>query len=238
MKKLIDRELIVGMLGLVVLGINPLASAHASETEIAETTLGWQSIINIFRRENDDPGSGNNHGSRDPNLCLISPTREQLIWHRNPVFIWKGHATTGLRLTADPDNSLWQETVEEHKVGGYRAYISDSQLEPGQQYTWMFYTISKTNPAMEISFQIMDVDLHAEHATALAEIRQEFITEGADQEAIALASASYFLSHNLRADAVQAIFTVSNPSQTLIDTRAAIVAAICDDTTDEENGEF
>ncbi|MBE7385094.1 MAG: hypothetical protein F6J95_027240 [Leptolyngbya sp. SIO1E4] len=218
----------LGVFSVIGWGWAETALSQPSETSSPAISLSWQRIREFFSQENDDPGSGGNHGSRPPvGLCLVSPRQGETLWHRNPVMVWQGYATVGVRLQGDGETVLWKETASEPETDVYRAYYQGEQLQLGEEYEWLFYIISQGSPAIWFPFEVMAADMYEQHAAELAALQSELEAEGADEEAIALARANYFLDNGLSSDALQAVFAVGEPSEALLETRAALVEEIC-----------
>lgn len=218
----------VGVLSVVSVGWMGAAVSQTAEVSTLTASAGWQRVRNFFRQENEDQGAGENRGARPmPGLCLVSPGAEQTIWHRNPVLVWQGYSTVGLRPMDDDDAVLWQATASEKEAGVYRAYYPGEALEPGQAYDWLFY-IGQNAPARWFSFQVMEAEQHGQHGAALAALQSELAAQGADEEIIALAKAEYFIENDLPADALQVVFAVAEPSDNLMATQEALVQEICE----------
>ncbi|MGF1522568.1 MAG: hypothetical protein ACFBSF_09660 [Leptolyngbyaceae cyanobacterium] len=223
------------IVSVISLGWAGTALGQPAESPTLANYQNWQGLWNFLRQENDPPGTGRPLGSRDPGLCLVSPGDHQMLWHRNPVFVWQGDTfTTGVRPTQAVDNILWQATVDEEDSGVYRARYQGAPLEAGTHYDWVFYgSILNPNAISEwFYFQLMDVDRYEHHAAELAVLQHELEADGANEEAIALARADYFLTNDLPNDAVQAMFSVDTPSAELQAVQSDLVEKICSGSTD------
>jgi hypothetical protein len=220
----------LGVAALGVTGLGCLEIAPSRSVEGALTApLGWQRIREVFRRENDDRGAGNNNGSRPvAGLCLVSPASGQVLWHRNPVLVWQGYSTVGIRPLGEDDQVLWQGTIREKTSEVYQAYYPGEPLEPGQGYEWLFY-ISQREPALWFPFEIMAAEQHEQHAAALEGLQRDLVAGGVSETEIALAKAEYFVGHDLPGDALQVMFAVSEPSEELVATREAVIHELCSD---------
>jgi hypothetical protein len=209
---------IVGTLAVSGSSLPPVLWAQ----EIDEPTL-WSSMLQFFRREADDRRESRNGGPRVPGLCLLSPHETRPIWSRQPLFVWKGPIDTiGVRSEGERKTYLWQEVVQaEAESGLYTAAYMEEPLEPGE-YEWLFFNNSPL-PTFWSSFQIMDDEAYAVHAAALEDLE----TDGLDEMELALARANYFVEENLPSDALQEIFSVSEPSAELLQLQEEIVEELC-----------
>jgi hypothetical protein len=217
----------VGVLGVVGLSWVGTAASQPAETSTVTPSTSWQRIREFFRQENEDEGRGRNNGSRPAmGTCLVTPRDGQMLWHRNPVLVWQGYSTVGIRPVEEEDNILWKETVSEQEAGVYQAYYSGEPMELGQTYDWLFY-ISEGSPAMWFRFQTMEAEQYEYHAAELDALNAELATKEVDENAVVLAQAQYFVDNNLPADALQVVFAVGEPSQELLETREALIQAIC-----------
>lgn len=218
----------VGVLGIFGLGYVKIAPAQPVEGSLP-TDLGWQRIRDFFRQEGEDRGAGNNGGSRPmAGLCLVSPASAQVLWHRNPVLVWQGYSTVGIRPLGEDDQVLWKETDHEKASEVYQAYYPGEPLELGQGYEWLFY-ISQREPARWFPFEIMATEQHELHGAALEGLQQELAAGGASEAEVALAKAEYFVDHDLPGDALQVMFAVNEPSEELVAAREAVIEELCSD---------
>jgi hypothetical protein len=188
--------------------------------------LSWVQVTEWFNREVEDRGRGANGGSRPVDgLCLLSPGHEQRVWSLSPTFVWQGMATVGVR-PAQGEAILWQAEADETVAGAFREQYDGPDLERGQEYHWLFF-ITPDQPTEWFNFRVVDRFTHWRIARDLEALQAQLKAEGAGGDAIALARAHYFLEKDLLADAIQAMFTVSEPSEELVEAREALVEEIC-----------
>ena len=223
----------LGLVGVLTLGGTGAVLGQPSGSSIPNNYRDWQGIFDFLRQENDPPRTGQAGGSRDPELCLVSPGHEQTLWHRNPIFLWQGNMfATGVRLNGESTNVLWRTTGDQEDSGVYQAHYEGTPLATNENYDWLLYgnIINPNEVSIRFPFQIMDVSGYEHHAAELIALQHELEAEGADEDAIALARTDYFLANNLPNDAVQVMFSVAEPSAELQAARSALVKEICDRT--------
>ena len=187
-------------------------------------------ILNFFKQEHNDPGRNSPGISRGP-VCAISLSREVVIWNTRPLLAWQGRSfpTIGIREISQTA-PLWSETAADTEADILQLPYAGMPLEPGSQYEWLFYfgTVSNPgSPSLWVQFQVLEGEDRDRISAGLSELQAQLEAEGADEETIALARAEYFLENDLPSDALQAVFAVGEPSEALLETRAALVEEIC-----------
>jgi hypothetical protein len=180
----------------------------------------------FFRREAEDRRAGGNGGPRVPGQCEITIANHQLVWDRNPAFVWTGLQTIGLQRPAQA--SFWDKTATETSLDGvYRVVYSEDPLAPG------LYEVVFSSPLLASnivrSFEVMDNDTHAQIAAELEDLEDSLAAENADAETSALARADFFAGKNLASDALQELFTVAEPSPAMQQRQAEVVEMFCSD---------
>lgn len=213
----------------VLCWLGPLSSAAWA--------LSWGQVTSFLGREIEDRGEGRDGIGRGE-LCLLSPSDGQMVWHTRPLFVWQGLTNIIGVSPADGDAELlWHvEASASAESVVYQAAYAGPALEPGKRYKWMFFMTtgqleSRANglePTALSNFEAVDLLTYVGIAADISAIEAELEEEAAGEEAIALARADYFSSKGLRADAIHEIFAVSDPSEELIAARADLVAQVCD----------
>ena len=215
----------LGWIGAIALILTTPAPGLAQTPAIP----GLQRLITAFNREPEDNRQGRDGVSRPGlGLCLLSLTRDQTIWHRQPLFVWQGFSTIGVRAKADQSTLLWKETATSQDTAVYRVAYAGSALDPGDAYEWLFF-ISADRPALWVPFQIMEPSAHAAIAADLDTLQTDLEASNADAETVAIARANYFVENSLVADALQELFAVSTPSAELVALQADLVDQYCSD---------
>ncbi|MBD0268848.1 MAG: hypothetical protein ICV77_11210 [Cyanobacteria bacterium Co-bin8] len=107
----------------------------------------------------------------------------------------------------------------------YRVAHSGAPLEAGT-YDWQFFMIAPTH-VYATSFEIMDDEAYERIAAELETLQADLEAEGADAETIVLARAAYFIQQELASDALQELFSVSNPSEEMLEGQAELVQIFC-----------
>lgn len=219
MKKIERIGLYAGLLSLFSL-FTPLAAPAWA--------LSWAQVTEWLNREIDDKGPGENGGSRPSgNLCLLSPGSEQRIWSLSPTFVWQGMPTVGVR-PAQEREILWQVEASEPVSGAFRELYTGPILERGKQYEWLFFN-TPTEPALWFSFRVVNRLTHWRIFRELNALQTQLEAEEATPDEIALARANYFLENDLPVDAISEMFTVSEPSDELVEAQESLVQALCSD---------
>lgn len=191
----------------------------------------WKNFFNrLFGAgEPKDRGWGGPGGGRPiDGVCLISPVQLEQVWNNQPLFIWQGAwSEIGVR-PAGSEAVLWRQGVAGNRKDLKTALYPEQPLQPGQRYEWVFYfDQTKQNPVYSVPFQIMDEGDRAPITADLQALNTRLKTQRASQEAIALHHANYFAQRQLWADALQAAYSVNNPSAELKQVSEEIVAKLC-----------
>jgi len=226
----LNRYLVTTLATLLGLTLSSGGLALASPTQTLVSPTGWRAIFRLLQDEAEDRRDGRNGGPRPADLCQLTPGREQVIWHRTPLLLWQGHYTAGLRPVGQ-DQVQWPQETLSLPAEVQAAHYAAAPL-PSGQYDWLLYLDAETpaQPTLWQSFTIMAAGARRDRiATHLAILQARLTQEGASAEAIAQARARYFLSQDLAADALQQVFTVSNPSPELLVLQETLVQAICGD---------
>ena len=155
--------------------------------------------------------------SRGDRVCLISPgdLREQLIWSDRPLFIWQGEIPESkINLTKSAENPgekeqlVWTQIVSENTQT--IAYTGEA-LQPGTYY-WELISDGKTDGRV---ITLMTESRREAIAAELTALENKLENDGATEEDIAIAKADYFVRQKLGSDALQQLYSVSNPSPRL-----------------------
>lgn len=222
-------------LGVAVVGLAAIGSASLARAALAQTPdpspLGLASMWDFFRREAEDRRAGGNGGPRVPGQCEITVANHQLVWSRNPAFVWTGLRTIALRQPAQAP--FWEETVEETTPDGlHRVSYSGEPLAPGS------YEVVFSHPLLATGiftpFEVMDDDAYAQIAAELEALEASLAAENADVETSALARANFFAEQELASDALQALFAVDEPSPEIQQRQAEMIEMFCADEQPEQ----
>ncbi|MBE9107899.1 hypothetical protein IQ273_00470 [Nodosilinea sp. LEGE 07298] len=219
----------LAVVGLVAIGSVSLARAGLAQAQTPDPP-GLASMWDFFRREAEDRRAGDNGGPRVPGQCEITIADHQLVWNRNPAFVWTGLKTIALRQPAQAP--FWEETVEAAAPDGvHRVLYSEAPLAPGS------YELAFSSPLLATGiftpFEVMDDDTYAQIATELETLEDSLAAENADVETSALARANFFADRGLASDALQALFAVAEPSPEMQQRQVEVVEMFCSDEQPE-----
>ncbi|MFQ4136388.1 hypothetical protein PGN35_008705 [Nodosilinea sp. PGN35] len=214
-------------IGMMVVGLAAIGGDGLARGALAQApTPGPQvaSMWDFFRREAEDRRAGGNGGPRVPGHCAITVADHQLVWNRNPAFVWTGLPTIALRQPAQAP--FWEETVAAPAPDGvHRVSYLEKPLAPGS------YELVFSSPllaeGMAIPFEVIDDATHGQIAAELTTLEASLAAENADLETRALARASFFAEKKLAADALQALFAVAEPSPAMEQRQAEAVETFC-----------
>ena len=169
--------------------------------------------------------------SRGDGVCLMSPGNlgEQLIWSERPLFIWQGKIPESkISLTKSAENSgekeqlLWTQIVSENTQT--IAYTGEA-LQPGSTYYWELISDGKTDGRIITLMTEFQREAIAAELTAL---ENKLENDSATEEDIAIAKADYFVRQKLGSDALQQLYSMSNPSPRLTAQIIEIEQHLCD----------
>lgn len=178
-------------------------------------------------------------GSRS-GICLIAPglVDTYTVWHNRPLFLWvSGEKNQEVQLVLRERHSkepLWTQKVN---IGDQKVlYNGEKSLEPGKFYQWKLEGINSLTSWT--TFQIMPA---GDRATIEKDLQALEVNSGSKltSEEIALKKAEYFLNYQIKsqdnthlwADALQALYQLKNPSQSLVENREKLVSNICTSPT-------
>lgn len=231
----------IGLSLVIVPATIGLENQTAAQTAPLHSSLR-QTLTDFFNRDGDDVEdrsrgrAGTSRGSRDrlanERLCILTPGRNETIWHQQPLFVMQGLMNRiAVRREADltqPSNpDLWSHSPVPD--ADRLAIAKTDPLQPGYTYEWLFYeTASDTRPTYVLPFSVMAMGAERDRiATDLAQLEAELTQQGASTEAIAQAKANYFLAKDMPADALHILFDMPDPSADLVALRAETVEMIC-----------
>jgi hypothetical protein len=101
-------------------------------------------------------------------------------------------------------------------------------LDPGKSYEWVFFLNETSNlPMLRVPLRVIDADAHAAIAKDLQALDAKLKAENANQNAIALQRANFFVQRGLRTDALQAMYALKIPSAELKQARQEIQKTLC-----------
>ncbi|MBW4683408.1 MAG: DUF928 domain-containing protein [Microcoleus vaginatus WJT46-NPBG5] len=189
-----------------------MPSVTAIKTNVLATSVG--DIVDEIRPKRRGKGSRGE-------ICVFAPiklvdfdakseeTQETLkIWTARPLFLWQGGTPKQIELFVEGSNEvLWNPKIPE----GASGILYDGEpLQPGQTYEWR---LTAPFPIKQPAFQIMEAQQRDRISAELTQLQEQL--QGASEETIALERANYFAKQELWADALQELYSVSNPSPAL-----------------------
>ena len=219
--KVWHRMGLVSGVALVMLGLGPTVQAQESSNGI------WTRLNNIWSRlSNDekDPPKGSRGG-----MCAIAPTNPNagtpIIWHDQPVIVWQAGTVAKVSLQNNFDETLWEyvPSAEETHV------VYDGEpLQPGQAYTLALHNIASLGPTLIPDFQVMHPIFRSLVGNGLENsfMPNEFTVS--NEEWMAIHQADYFSKRELSFDAIQSLFSVSDPSSELLAIQEQVIEEACD----------
>ncbi|MDF5727456.1 MAG: hypothetical protein PUP92_05320 [Rhizonema sp. PD38] len=211
------------LLSATAFTILPNQAQSVKKTSIQQT-FSWTniSLALLSKKPPIQPRKG---GSRDPIfICMISPdapTERRIVWSDHPTFIWKGSVQKIAVRIAGSHEDTWSKNV----VGMQSTNYTGKALQPGQTYDWLVF--ENESPKKSVPFQVMDVQERDRVTTYLNSLENQRKTKKVDNEAIALAKASYFVQNQLWVDALQQVYSVEKPSGELAQIRQEIPDKLC-----------
>ena len=200
--------------------INVVAEENTPTKNPRRSTSILEAIISLFKSPE------RRFITRGDEICLISPGNlgEQVIWNDRPLFIWRGKIpeskinlteSTGIR-----EELVWMETVSENTQT--IAYTGDD-LQPGSTYNWELISDGETYSQ---TITLMEQSRQEAIAAELAALENQ-LDDSATKEDIAIAKANYFTQQKLGYDALQQLYSVSNPSPNLTEQIIKIEQYLC-----------
>ncbi|MBF2086059.1 hypothetical protein [Thermoleptolyngbya sp. C42_A2020_037] len=238
----IPQSLWAGLfVGLAVLSPS-IALANPTDPSQADSqgAGSWRRFVEFFEREREDRSRGEPGLSRGPDVppndtfCIVTPGRREVIWHQQPMFVMQGQVNRmHLRpawkdLTQPAPPTLGTDRAAPNAGGFVTTRFGNLALEPGAEYEWLFYDTPTDDLLYRLPFSIMATGKERDQIAAdLAHMETALSQQGANQEAIAQAKATYFLEKDMPADALHVLFAVDNPTPDWVALQSEAIAAIC-----------
>ncbi|MGP1383500.1 MAG: hypothetical protein ACTS2F_08055 [Thainema sp.] len=196
-----------------------------------------QTMIDFFSRDDAEDRSRGQAGTsrgEEESLCILTPGRNEIIWHQQPFFAVQG-AINRIEvrepwkdLTQPAPPILGVDRTMPNADGFVLTHFGDMALQPGTDYEWLFYDTLDDDILYLLPFSVMEAGEERDKiATDLAQLEAELTQEGATTEAIAQAQADYFLARDMPADALQSLFAIEEPSADLVALRTETIETIC-----------
>lgn len=212
---------------IVALG---LISITLVDSAIASPNPTWQSVyLRWLNQEPKDRGSGGNSGGRPTEaLCVITPGVDSVLWTTKPLFVWQGGYTViGVRPKGN-NSILWGEIASAQNQSVKRVSYTNVPLEPGKAYELVFFVDeNRRSPMNPVAFRVMEATERAAIAKNLRSQETRLKVQSASQEEIVLQRSNYFAQRGLKADALQQIYSIDQPSVELQKVRQEIEKKLC-----------
>ncbi|NJR50279.1 MAG: hypothetical protein HC780_12635 [Leptolyngbyaceae cyanobacterium CSU_1_3] len=215
-----------GLLGVFIgaIVVANLAQPGLASSHLISRQVSWRDIFNFLRRPRQDKGG---KGA----LCLLVPSDEKepaVMWHDRPLFIWQGlEQTIGVRR-AGSETVFWRRSLTQPGSTVNQIQFVGIALQPGQTYELLLFSSPMANqPVRWQPFVVMPSPNRATVTTDLQALTTKLRNEGANDEAIAQQRAQYFVDRQLEADAIQEVYSVSNPSAALRQLATDIPKRLC-----------
>ena len=203
-----------------------------SQTTLQNQKSVWQAIWELFRRR-PEPSLA----SRQL-VCPITPgllESPNIIWSDRPMFIWQGEVSQLSIYLYDSFNPareqqlLWSQTFtpQSSTSNFYHLAYTGEALLPGQSYDWEI--VISSNRRDRYTFQVMDLAQRDRISSELLALENQLATKEVSKEEIALQKANYFAQKSLWSDALQQIYSISNPSNDFMSNAHNILNYLCED---------
>ncbi|MEM8504531.1 MAG: hypothetical protein AAF716_15415 [Cyanobacteria bacterium P01_D01_bin.1] len=156
-------------------------------------------------------------------LCLLTPARpgqEIIVWHQNPVFVWRGEIARMEVVDGVTDAVVWEYEPSPEQISV--AYAGET-LRAGRSYLWRVYDdIESTSPTIFPPFAVMSSIRRQLIANGLA------VAESKVEADSAIARTEYFALRGMPTDALQSLFLIESPNEELIEARRETVDRLCE----------
>jgi hypothetical protein len=238
------NQLFLTLLGLTVMlpviGVAPTIASlpdPVSQPLVNQTSLTQRIAETISQRgESSNPprGSRGAHGGSRGPICVISPGEQgNSIWSNRPLFLWKTQQSGMVRRITvrnlSTQGTPWTQDLETETQ---HVTYEGSALEPGQYYQWVLSSGRDSTPVdwnTAFLFKVMESSQRDQITDELQRIETELSNSHASVESIALKKAQYLQDQDLQSDALQTLYSVSNPSATVTQKIQEISSQSCPD---------
>ena len=212
---------------IVALGLVSIALVDGA---IASPKPTWQSVfVKWLNQEPKDRGSGGSSGGRPTDaLCVITPGVDSVLWTTQPIFVWQGgYSVIGVRPKGN-DSILPGEIASAQNQSVKRVSYTNVPLELGKSYELVFFVDeNRRSPLNPVAFQVLGATERAGITKDLRSLETRLKVQRAGQEEIILQRSNYFAQRGLRADALQQIYSIDQPSVELQKVRQEIEKKLC-----------
>lgn len=233
----LDRKAVI----LILIGVcsSILSYSMVTEATAAPTAIGSESLLSQGRGRLPPPRTSRS------GLCLIGPgllEENFVIWSDRPLFLWHAAADDSqirmqqLRLLDNNINPNYQKLLWETSLSEDAQFVSytGTPLQPNQVYNWEL-VFQRRDPStdqweevtLRSAFQVMDVDARSQIATELQTLTAQWQKADVDGETIANQQANYFEEKQLWSDALQALYSVKDPSPAMQQRQQMLINHIC-----------
>ncbi len=171
------------------------------------------------------------------NICAIAPggIDTYVLWHDRPLFLWQNLSKNkDVELIVREHESqrvMWQQFV--NTADQKLLYGAPQSLEAGKIYEWQLSGVTNWR-----IFQVMPAEERQKIDTQLQGLNQKLKATKAPPEEIAYSKANFFLDYPIKhkaepgtfgawSDALQSLYEVENPSQSLIKQRQELMTNLC-----------
>lgn len=215
-----------GLMLTMGLGLAPDAKAQPSSINFrTQLESIWSRIVK------DDEYREPPQTSRGE-LCAIAPSvagaEPSTIWHSQPVIALQPGSIAQVSLRIDGSEDAFWDYVpaadENHVV------YDGEPLVSGQTYVMGLHAIANDDPTLTAEFQILPAATRTliENGLMIATMDDDPIFENvSDSEKQAIQQANYFANRGLPYDAIQAMFSISDPSADLLGRQEQILTETC-----------
>lgn len=206
-----------------------LAEMKAKQLTQSSQQASWETVLQTLLRQ--QPPTTRRPGGGRGELCAIAPSssgQSVTVWNTRPLFVWQGdYNVIGVREKSANTDFWWGKAIT-RSLSVMRLSYSGTALAPGKTYEWSFFVDqNRLSPLGTVTFRVMDGKQRASIQKELQALEKQLKVQKATQEKIALQRTNYFLQKGLRADALQEIYSVKQPSVKLQQVMQDIEKKVC-----------
>jgi hypothetical protein len=169
-------------------------------------------------------------GAACPIVPVLNTDEVMQVWSDRPFFLWRNYprgAMSQIDVQSRVDEMEASSILFRATVAGesFVSYVG-TPLERGQVYEWGAYSNTMGAPQI-IPFEVMPEDEYEQVAMELEAAEQEWQAAGLSPEEQILERITFFAERQLWSDAMQAAFTVPDPSEALTEYQTLVLSLAC-----------
>jgi hypothetical protein len=200
--------------------------------------ISWDDLTETFLSKPPRTGKG------PKQVCPILPLatyQDRNIFTQNPLFVWQDGEAHRIEVRdQETEEIVWNSVLPEGVTKiNYNSDSTGKTLQFGTTYEWLVFDVennplivdSRNNPNYQ-RFTLLDETQSNTITQDLDVLKNQMISQGKNEDEIALSQVNYLVEKSLLSDALRIAFSVKQPSAELQDSINKIVNNFCPSSDD------